>query len=153
MGSHLVVEALALAQQQNIKLTELVFAAPDVDRDVFISLPDRLVSSAKGVTLYASHADRALFVSGAKARGPRAGDVPIDGSDPVVVPGIHTIDVTALGDDLLGINHDTYSRSRSLIDDIGLLILDGIRPPDQRSREIRRVPEGSDNPRYWNYPR
>jgi esterase/lipase superfamily enzyme len=151
MGSQVVVEALASAQQQKIVLSELIFAAPDVDRDVFISLANRLRSPTKGVTLYASHVDRALFVSGALARGPRAGDVPTDG-DPVVVPGIDTIDVTALGDDLLGINHDEYSRSRSLIEDIGRLILDGTRPPDQRSKQIRRIPEGSDNPRYWKYP-
>jgi len=75
MGSQLVLDALVSDQQQKIKLSELVFAAPDIDRDVFINLADRLKSSAKGITLYASHADRALFLSGAVARGPRAGDV------------------------------------------------------------------------------
>jgi hypothetical protein len=70
-----------------------------------------------------------------------------------VLSGIETIDVTAVGDDMFAINHDAYSSARSVIDDIGRLVIDGIHPPHIRSPQIRRVPEGSAEPRYWKFPR
>jgi esterase/lipase superfamily enzyme len=114
MGKQIVVDALAQAIRtgKRISLAEVVFAAPDVDRNIFESLSAHLKDAAKGITLYVSAADKALLTSELKAGGPRAGSIPASG--PLVLPGIETIDVTAVGDDMLGINHDVYS-SRSVI--------------------------------------
>jgi esterase/lipase superfamily enzyme len=153
MGNQIVVDALAHAQDAglNLKLSELIMAAPDVDSDVFKSLINRLVIGANGLTLYASAADRAMLASRIKAGGVyRAGDVPPDG--PITAKGMETIDATTLGDDLLALNHSTFSSSRSLIDDIGRIMLTGTRPPDVRSPQLVRIPIGSSPPRYWKYP-
>jgi|SRR6516225_7357235 len=152
MGNQIVVDALAHAQDAGIRisLSELVLAAPDVDSDVFRSMVDRLRVAAKGLTLYVSSADKAMLASRIKAGGvPRAGDVPASG--PLIAQGIDTIDVTAIGDDLFGLNHDEYSSNRSLIDDIGRILLTSTRPPNVRSPQLRRVPEGSEHPLFWRY--
>ena len=153
MGNQIVVDALAHAQDAglNLKLSELIMAAPDVDSDVFKSLITRLKIAANGLTLYASAADRAMLASRLKAGGVyRAGDVPPEG--PITANGMDTIDATALGNDLLALNYSTFSSSRSLIDDIGRIMLTGTRPPDVRSPQLVRIPSGSNPPRFWKYP-
>ena len=67
----------------------------------------------KGITLYASAADKALKASHVKAEGPRAGEVFAAG--PLVLPGVDSIDATALGEDMFALNHDVYSSARSAI--------------------------------------
>ena len=124
MGNFLVLNALRREPQQTGSLAELILAAPDVDRDFFKQVLPEVRHMFAGATLYASSADKALVGSRELARGiPRAGDVPADG--PVLLDGVDTIDVTAIGDELLGVNHDVFATNRSLIDDIGLL-LDGL---------------------------
>jgi esterase/lipase superfamily enzyme len=152
MGNQIVVDALAHAQGSGIPLvlSEVVFAAPDVDRDVFESLIPLLVNKAKGITLYASAADRALLASQLKAQGPRAGY--ISSSGPLLLPGMETIDVTAVGEDMFALNHDAYLGVRSVLDNIGRIVISGVHPPNLRSPQIRGVPEGSAKPDYWRYP-
>jgi hypothetical protein len=104
----------------------------------------------KGITLYASAADKALKASHVKAEGPRAGEVFAAG--PLALPGVDSINATALGEDMFALNHDVYSSARSAIGDISRIIATSIRPPNVRSTEIRPVPEGSDHPRYWRFP-
>ena len=151
MGNQIVTEALVrLGQTPPPRpLGELVLAAPDVDWDVFSNRASHFKALARGVTLYASSADRALVVSRQLAKGPRAGDVPAGG--PLIVPNVETIDVTAVGDEIFGLNHDTFAARRSLIDDMGRLILTGDRPPNLRSPQIRAMPQGADPPQYWRY--
>lgn len=148
MGNQVVGGALT-ATLTVPKPTELILAAPDVDRDVFIGWGPRLVESSGKVTLYVSAADKALLASKLKAHYPRAGDVPADG--PIVLNGIETVDVTAVGDELFGLNHNTFAGNRSLIDDIGRMLYNQTHPPGERSPQIRGVPEGTDSPRYWRY--
>jgi esterase/lipase superfamily enzyme len=130
-------------------LSEVVFAAPDVDTDVFVKCTSEMKLIAKGITLYASGADKALKLSAAKAQGQRAGLISPGG--PLILPDMETIDVTAVGDDMFAINHDVYATERSLIDDLGRLVISGIHPPHIRSPQIRKVPEKGENPRYWRY--
>jgi esterase/lipase superfamily enzyme len=153
MGNQIVVDALAEANHLDIplSLTEVVLAAPDVSVDVFKSVASRLRVIAKGITVYASSADKALLASEAKAGGPRAGSISKPGS-PLLLPGIETIDVTAVGDDMFDLNHGVYASKRSVIDDIGHLLIDGKHPPNVRTPEIRGIPEGSAQPLYWSYP-
>lgn len=153
MRNQIVVDALAEANPLDIpiSLTEVVLAAPDVSVDVLKSLAGQLKTIANGITLYASAADKALLVSEAKAGGPRAGS--ISNAGPLVLPGIETIDVTAVGDDMFDLDHGVYASKRSVLDDIGHLLTDGKHPPNIRTPEIRGVPEGSEKPLYWAYPR
>ena len=148
MGSQIVMDALSERNRKR-DVGEIILAAPDVDRDVFLSLAPQVRLIAKGVTVYASSADRALQVSGWLAKSPRAGDVPEGG--PIVLAGIETIDVSAIGDHALGLNHGTFSDARSTIDDLGHLIYSGTRPPHIRSPQICRMPEPPASTRYWRY--
>ena len=147
MGNQVVLDALgSYAQTSNpATIGELILAAPDVDRDMFMSLIPNVQKIVKGITLYASSADRALQASRRLAGVLRAGDIGDDG--PIVLDNMQTIDVTAMGEEILGLNHNVFAVSRNLIDDIRLLITRGVRPPDQRLSQIRPCPEIA--PRYW----
>ena len=151
MGNQVIMEALrqlGSVSRANF-VGELIFAAPDVDRDVFKQTASSLVSIAKGMTLYASSLDKALQVSKTLAQGPRAGDVPDTG--PVILPGLDTIDVTPLGGDWFGLNHSGYADKRNVLNDLASLLKNGLRPPNLRTAEIRGRPEGQRPPVYWRY--
>ena len=68
---------------------------------------------------------------------PERGIAPAEG--PIVLPNIETIDVTAVGDEFLGVNHDTFAASRDVIEDIAVLLRGNQAPP--RLSQIRQVPD------------
>jgi esterase/lipase superfamily enzyme len=132
-----------------VRLNEIILAAPDVDRDVFVNLAANIKQYGHGVTLYCSANDLAMAASRRVAGGvPRAGDVPAEG--PIVMTGIDTIDVTNTSTDVLALNHSTYAEKSALLNDIGLLLLTGERPPGMRVPILRKVaaPGGF----FWRYP-
>jgi esterase/lipase superfamily enzyme len=150
MGNFLAVDALANESgvASPAKLASLVMAAPDVDKDQFVQAVPKIEKICGRMTLYASSADRALIISKTLAGAvPRAGDVPIGG--PITLPGLESIDVTALGNEMFGLNHTVFATSRELINDINLLIVDGKVLP--RLATERAVPLGSSAPLYWQY--
>lgn len=151
MGNFVLLDALnQLANAGALpKLSEIVMAAPDVDIDLYKTLAANIRPWARGMTLYASANDKALVISRRAAGKPRAGDVFSGG--PILLPNIESIDVSAMGDEMFGLNHDVFASDRSLIDDIGRLVRSGERPPHQRSPQIRCVPEGVIPPDYWRY--
>jgi esterase/lipase superfamily enzyme len=152
MGNLIALDALAShAQTSNpINIVRLVMAAPDVDRDQFKTLAPRAKAIVGGMTLYASSADRALVLSRTLAGGiPRAGDVPPDG--PIILPNVETIDVTAVGEDIFGLNHNVFAASRDVMEDIAALLRQNSPPP--RLIQIRGVPSPPSVPTYWRYVR
>jgi esterase/lipase superfamily enzyme len=153
MGNQVLVNALVQSALGNAGITvnELVMTAPDVPLNVFQSEFDQIRSVATNITLYASAADKALLVSMEKSQMPRLGFVGSTG--PNIFPGIDTIDVTAVGDDMLGLDHSTFSTSRAVIDDLGRLIRSPTHlKPDMRTPELRLTTEAA-NLQYWLYPR
>lgn len=144
MGNSIVLDSLPNAK---VPVEQLIMAAPDVDRTVFSRSIPKLRKIVGGLTLYASSKDRALQASAMLARFPRAGDVPKQG--PVILAGLDTIDVSAIGDEFLGLNHSEFATNRAVMNDIKLLLEDGKRPP--RLSEIRQVPERPASPKYWRY--
>jgi esterase/lipase superfamily enzyme len=150
MGNFLAMDALAseAGTVAPIHVSSMTMAAPDVDKDQFIQSVPRIQKICLKMTLYASSADRALALSKTLAGAvPRAGDVPPEG--PISLPGLDTIDVTALGSEMFGLNHTVFATSRELINDIQLLIVDG--KPLPRLATQRAVPLGSSTPSYWQY--
>jgi esterase/lipase superfamily enzyme len=144
-----VLRELGPTLPPSVRLNQIILAAPDVDRDVFVNLAANLEQYGRGVTLYASANDRAMEAARRVAGGvPRAGDVPVDG--PVLMPGIDTIDVTQAGTDYLALNHSLYAEKGALLNDIGLLLRTGERPPDRRVPILQRIatPKGE----FWRYP-
>ncbi|MEZ5907898.1 MAG: alpha/beta hydrolase [Hyphomicrobiaceae bacterium] len=137
------------AARPDVTINQIILAAPDVDRDVFENLARQIQGVGRGITLYASSSDLAMRASRRFGGGvPRAGDVPEDG--PVVVAGIDTIDITAVSTAWLALNHSGYAESKALINDIGLLLRTGERPPEKRIPILERIERRG--AWYWRYP-
>jgi esterase/lipase superfamily enzyme len=152
LGSEVVIGALQQAALSSTKLgiTELIFAASDVSRDLYLQRATQIIAAADHVTLYASSTDKALLTSLKKAQsGSRMGYVTKNG--PTLVPGIETIDVSAVGGDMFSLNHGTYAKSRAVLDDIGRLLIRSDHPPHTRTTSLEAVPDDA-NPKYWRYP-
>lgn len=125
------------------RITEVILTAPDIDADVFKrEIAPTLAYSAKPVTLYASSVDLALVASKKVHGGPRAGD---SGRGIVIMPGIETIDATAVDTGFLG--HSYYAESRSVLSDIFYLIHDGKRAENRFGLKPVTSPAG----RYWKF--
>lgn len=81
LGNDILVNALhqAALTKANLRISELIFAAPDVDKDVFMKKAADIKLVAKNMILYASSADKALLASKGKAWETRMGYVGADG--------------------------------------------------------------------------
>lgn len=151
MGNFAVLDALSTHDHvgKPLGLGELLMAAPDVDADQYKDIAPKVRAAAQGMTLYASSMDRAMVISKKLAGNvPRAGDVPAGG--PVLIDRVDAIDVTAVGDDVFGLNHGVFAAKKSVLNDVKLLLSRGIRPPSERLAEIRGMPEGAAS-RWWRY--
>ena len=134
---------------EGVKLSQIILAAPDVDRDGFEFVAQQIKGVSTGITLYADSNDWALDVSRKFWGGvPRAGDVPLGG--PVVISGIDTIDVTATSTEIFSLNHSGYAEKSALLNDIQLLLQTGERPPEKRIPILQRVKTNLGD--YWKYP-
>jgi esterase/lipase superfamily enzyme len=121
--------------------SQIVLTAPDIDADTFADLARAFARSAERVTLYASSGDRALQYSRRLHGGlPRAGD---SGEDVVVIPGVDTVEVSAVDTSLVG--HFYYGDNRSVLSDLFGLLRDH-KAPDQRFGLAARKKNGL---RYW----
>ncbi|RXT34533.1 hypothetical protein B5V03_37930 [Bradyrhizobium betae] len=149
MGNRVVLPALdQLAQRSNpVRVRQLVMAAPDVARDKFMIQFPLARKIVDGATLYASSADKALIASAELNDFPRAGMVFATG--PVLLPNLDTIDVTAIGDEILGLNHTVFATNRAVMDDIKLLLINGMKLP--RLSQVRKFPEPPLASTYWKY--
>lgn len=123
--------------QAGVRFGQIFLAAPDVDKDLFLSLAKLYPQFSDRTTLYASDADRALATSAWLHDDCRAGYCP-----PVTVPGLDrfdTISVPNFNLDLLG--HSYYAEADALLYDMSELMRRNT-PPGGRPR-IRAI----DN--YW----
>ena len=132
MGNRALVEALErLAAEQHGEASEpmfgqIVFTAPDVDRDFFVEAVQGLRGSAERITLYASENDLALRSSAVLHGAPRAG---LAGKGIVSAAGIDTIDMSDIDADLLG--HGYFAANEGAIFDLFRLLWRGD-PPERR---------------------
>ena len=144
-----VLRDLKRTAPPDVRIGQVILAAPDVDRDTFEFMAKEISGLGQGLTMLAASNDRALEASKRFWGGvPRAGDVPPGG--PIVVAGIDTIDITALSTDVLALNHSGYAEKHQLLDDMRLLIKNGTRPPSSRTPvlELVKTERGS----FWRYP-
>jgi len=130
MGNRALIEALrtyldkrAPAQRAHI-FGQIVFTAPDVDRDYFIDTMASMRNSATRITLYASDRDRALESSRVINGAPRAG---MAGVNIISMPGLDTIDMSAVPADMLG--HTYFASNSGAIYDLFRLLWRGDPPP------------------------
>lgn len=142
--------ALSLALKEFKKPTaefvfdHIVFAAPDIDRDVFFEqLRSGVVSKTKRLTVYTSSEDKALGLSeNLWGNRPRLGRRPV----PYLIGGkVEFIDASKVAGENLGFGH-AYFASK-LLDDIHYLKTHDL-PADERS--LKAYTQG--NYRYWELP-
>jgi esterase/lipase superfamily enzyme len=131
MGNRALTSALRdlslMQKSDRPTFDEVVLTAPDIDADIFVNdIAPAIVKTARRVTLYSSSNDEALIVSKKVHGYPRAGD---SGSQLVVLPGIDTVDVSAVDTSLLG--HTYYGDNSTVLADI-FELLNASKPADQR---------------------
>lgn len=134
---------------ENLKLREVVLAAPDISRNAFEQLARTLGGLANGFTLYASGKDRAMLASKRVASGlTRAGDVSaVEG--PLIVAGVETIDVSDADTSFFSTNHSSFADRQHLVEDIRLLLKNGKHPPHERFPIFKT--QGSGPKQFWRY--
>jgi esterase/lipase superfamily enzyme len=147
MGNRALVRALSSLQAQaaasgGAALRQIIFAAPDIDRDTFVELAAKFQGRAERFTLYGSSNDRALKASKLFHRYPRAGE---SGENMALADGVDTIDSSAADTSLIG--HSSYGSKRSILSDISLLLRYG-HAPDGR---FGFQPRERENRKYWVY--
>ena len=149
MGNRALVRALERLDRSCLpagaaSLGEVIFAAPDVDRDVFKNGTTAFKGCAQRLTLYASCNDLALKASKLLHRFPRAGDA---GDALLVQDGLDTVDASAADTSLFGLGHSYFSDQRTILNDLHGMILNRL-PPDRRfDLEPATSPAGA----YWSY--
>jgi esterase/lipase superfamily enzyme len=129
---------------RNPVLGEVVLAAPDVNVIEFKDQAKAYKAVASRTTMYASSGDRALLASKTIHAQQRAGQLP----PPIVVDGVHTIDVS--NTDLSFMGHGYYGTCEAVLYDMHELFVAGL-PPGKRAR-LQEVasPEGGI---YWRIRR
>lgn len=121
---------------------EFILAAPDLDADEFRRLAAKFKDVTGRTTLYTSTKDAALKLSQKAHRYPRAGQA---GEGLVIVPGVDTIDVSAVDTSLVG--HAYYGENKSVITDLVRLIRLGASPKDRCGLVMRQ----SRGEAYWEF--
>ncbi|MBU1229441.1 MAG: alpha/beta hydrolase [Proteobacteria bacterium] len=102
------------------KLKNIVLAAPDMDREIFLDqYAAKLMGNGARIVLYASRSDMALAAS-AQVQG---GDYERLGKNVVCIPGLNVTDVSDVKTDLLG--HSWIADSRSVLTDLRCVLTEG----------------------------
>lgn len=133
-GLHRALQRLTTEAElaAGVKFGQIFLAAPDVDRDLFLSLAHLYPRFSERTTLYASDGDKPVATSAWLHQSPRAGYFP-----PVTVAeGVERLDTVAVPDfdlDLLG--HSYFARAEALLHDMFDLIRHGT-PPARRQRLV-----------------
>jgi esterase/lipase superfamily enzyme len=148
MGNRVLMEALRDLDLSTLPvdaatLCEVVFAAPDVRSDLFLTLVSQVRTYARRFTLYASSFDKALRAA-TKLQGgyPRAGYA---GSDILLAEGIDTIDASNVETDFL--DHSYFGSNKSIITDLFQLLRNGQTPLERGLQSLER-----DGRPYWVVP-
>lgn len=140
MGNRVLIDALQafLARRDPDKrqhiFSQVVFTAPDVDRDYFAAAFDSLQGIAQRLTLYASDSDYALHTSQLVHGAPRAGSA---GASIIKLRGLDTIDMSGVPADTLG--HSYFAANGGAIYDLFRLLWRSDAPdqPQRCSRSER----------------
>jgi esterase/lipase superfamily enzyme len=149
MGNRAVINTLERVTSWQLpagaaKLGQIIFAAPDIDRDRFVQLAAKFKGCAARVTLYASSRDVALLASKFVHGYPRAGEA---GEALTVVDGVDTIDASLVDTSLVGLRHSYFGEKRSILNDMFNLIAQQL-APDQRF-DLQAA--GDALRKYWSY--
>lgn len=110
-----------------VKFGQILLAAPDIDRDLFLDLAALYPAYSERTTLYTSRSDLPVHLSSKLHDAPRAGYF----TPYTVAPGLDTIAVPDFDIDLLG--HSYFAQAEAMLHDMFDLIRHG-EPPEMRQR-------------------
>lgn len=151
MGCHALAVAFAsLAAEHPTaarRFKEIIMAAPDIDSVVFkTQIAPRIISTnSPFVTVYASSNDRALTLSRSFYNGhQRLGE---SFPSPTIIPGMDTIDATAVDTSFIG--HSYIGDERSVISDLYYLLQTG--ESMEQFRRAGMVRAGNEPDEYWKF--
>ncbi len=153
MGNRALTEALELMALRDGQKTgmaplfnQIIFAAPDVDAGLFAEMLPTIRPLARRLTLYASENDWALVTS-RKLHGdaPRAGQ---GGLDTLALSTIDSVDMSALGDDMLA--HSYFASDSSALVDLVSLFWQNLAPERRCGLERETAVDGLP---VWKYVR
>lgn len=137
MGTRVLTQALAQARDEGfeLKLNNVILAAPDIDADVFKEqiLP-KISGVAERLTMYASSGDTALKVSQKIHGNDRLG---LGGAFLKPIAGMDTVNATDIDTSLIG--HAYYGSHRLVVRDLLNLVVRHLDPP---SRDLVKGPLG-----------
>ena len=145
MGNHALLIALEklLSSLKGAKpaftIANLVFAAADVDQDIFVNSVSSTTALANRRTLYASGEDRALRKSGHKHKMPRAGFLP-----PVTIEK-HTETIEVPNFDFNDLGHGYYANAGLVLHDMFELLHHGTKISQRQGIHARKDSAGQ----YW----
>jgi esterase/lipase superfamily enzyme len=130
MGNRALLDALPLylakrtPEKPGSRIGQLVFTAPDVDRDLFVDAVPGIVGAAERLTLYASNSDKALRTSELLHGAPRAG---LAGDRLITLRGLDSIDMSSIEADLMG--HSYFADNTGAMYDLFRMLWRGDPPP------------------------
>jgi esterase/lipase superfamily enzyme len=137
MGTRVLTQALAQARDEgfDLKLNNVILAAPDIDADVFREqiLP-KISGVADRLTMYASSSDTALKLSQTIHGNDRLG---LGGTFLKTIEGMDTVNATDIDTSLLG--HAYYGSHRLVVRDLLNLVVRHLDPP---RRDLVKGPLG-----------
>jgi esterase/lipase superfamily enzyme len=145
MGSRAIVRLLErmardTASSHIAPIGQVIFAAPDVDLEVFTNGAAAFAQVARRTTLYATRADLALQASEFLYRFPRAGLVP-------PIPTVDGIDTVLVEDfDLLSLGHGYCRDASAVLHDMFHLIRHNSPPRERPAVHESRSEQGKT---YW----
>lgn len=128
MGNRALARALESVDENvfhsTCRLRQIILAAPDIDRGVFIQVSGRISGLGERTTLYASSNDLPLAISQQFHAYPRAGE---GGDNVLLVQGVDTVDASSVPSGFLG--HSYYAGTRTVLTDLYELVKHGTAPP------------------------
>lgn len=143
MGNKALVDTLnRMPRSRKKRFSQIMLTAPDIDAATFIQLAGAIKGHAQMTTLYASANDVALVASKKLQAYRRAGDT---SSGIVIVPGIETVDVSAVDTNFVG--HFYYGENRSVLSDMFLILTQGL--PASKRPMLRA--EGEPPKQFWRF--
>ena len=146
MGNRALTEALEIYALRHPKardhFDQIIFAAPDVDSELFVYQTGVFERLARRMTLYTSDADLALSTSRQLHGNPRAG---LADDTPLVAKAFDTIDMSVVGEGLL--NHSYFAADTSALSDV-LWLFWRNPPPASRCGMVEEI--GETKP-HWVY--
>jgi esterase/lipase superfamily enzyme len=143
MGNRALMQVLQNFDRPNNKprFNQIILAAADIDADIFKDqIAPGIIAAGEQVTLYTSTKDRALRASRKIHGEKRLGDAE---GIPLVLPGIDTVDASAVDTDFLG--HSYFAGEKKLLNDIRLMLSTGA---NAEQRKLKREMRG--DAQFWS---